>query len=103
MLIHLTPLTGVLAQVDLTPDSSAIPGGPQLQQLVNGLAGFGLIASVAAVVIAAAVWALGSHSQNYNQTHMGKRGVMVGVGAAGIIGAAAALVNFFVRLGGQVS
>ena len=96
-------VTSVLAQVNLTPDSNAIPGGPQLQTVVNGIAGFGLIGSVAAVVICAIVWALGSHSQNYHQTHMGKRGVMVGVGAAGIIGAAAALVNFFVRLGGQVS
>ena len=89
-------------QVDLHPDSGAIPGGPQLQQVVNGMAGLGLIAAVGATVIAAVVWAFGSHSQNLHQTHAGKRGVLIGAGAAGVIGAAAALVNFFVKLGGQV-
>ena len=37
------PLSTVLAQVSVTPNSGSIPGGPQLQQIVDGIAGFALI------------------------------------------------------------
>ena len=96
------PLSTVLAQVSVNPNSGSIPGGPQLQQIVDGIAGFALIGSVAALVIAAVVWAFGSHAQNPHHTQAGKRGVIMSAGAAGIVGASAALVNFFVHLGGAV-
>src|SRR5579885_1994750 len=53
-----------LAQVTLTPDSSQGPGGAQLQQLVNWGAGMGLILCVAAVVLHAVRWGLGSQQHN---------------------------------------
>ena len=93
---------GFLAQVSVSPNTGALPGGPQLQQVVDGLAAFALIGSVAGLIIAAVVWAFGAHSQNPHHAHVGKRGVMFAAGAAAVIGASAALVNFMVRLGGQV-
>src|SRR5436305_4369684 len=95
-------LLPVLAQVTVSPNSGSLPGGPQLEQVVNGLAAFALIGSVAGLIIAAVVWAFGAHSQNPHHAHVGKRGVLFAAGAAGVIGASAALVNFMVNLGGQV-
>ena len=92
----------VLAQVTVNPNAQALPGGQQLTQVVNGLAAFALIGAVAGLIIAAVVWAFGAHSQNPHHAQVGKRGVLFAAGAAGIIGASAALVNFMVNLGGQV-
>ena len=92
----------VVAQVTMSPDPNGLPGGPQAQQVVNGLGFYGFLAAVAALVIACMVWAFGSHSQNFRQVEAGKRGVLVSGGAAFVIGAAAALVTFFGNLGGAV-
>ena len=88
--------------VTMNPDPNGLPGGPQAQQVVNGLGFYGFLAAVAALVIACIVWAFGSHSQNFRQVEAGKRGVLVSGGAAFVIGAAAALVTFFGNLGGAV-
>jgi len=53
-----------LADVTLNPDPSSLPGGGTLQQLTNGLGGWALILALAGLVIGAAAWALGAHSQN---------------------------------------
>ena len=92
----------VLAQVSVNPDSGALPGGRQLQQLVNGLAGWALIILSGAVVAGAAWWASGSANSNYNSINGGKRMVLISTGSAILIGAAAALINFFTALGRQV-
>ena len=89
-------------RVRLTPDSGTLPGGPQLQKLVNGLAGFGLIVLVGAAVAGAVLWAVGSAHSNVQAVHNGKRMVLVALAGAMVIGAAAALVNFAQDLGGQV-
>jgi hypothetical protein len=47
------------------------------------------------LVIGAAAWALGVHSQNYQQSMVGRRAVLVSGLAALLIGAAPHLVNFF--------
>lgn len=97
-----TTSTRPSAQVSLRPDVSALPGGPQLQQLVNGAAGFALVVLVGAIAGGAVLWAVGAAGANYNQIGTGKRMVLLALGGAAIIGAAAALVNFFNALGGQV-
>ena len=91
-----------VAQVTLEPDAGQGPGGPQFQQLVNWIAGMGLIACTLAVVYHAVGWAMGSHQHNMARVQDGKSGVARAAGVGGIIGAAAALVNFAVNLGGQV-
>ena len=85
--------------VSMTPDVSALPGGGTLQQLVNGLGAWALIAALAGLVIGAAAWALGVHSQNFQQTLVGRRAVLVSGLAALLIGAAPPIVNFFFGAG----
>jgi len=77
-----------LADVTLNPDPSSLPGGGTLQQLTNGLGGWALILALAGLVIGAAAWALGAHSQNYHQSFAGRRAVLVSGVAALLIGAA---------------
>jgi hypothetical protein len=88
-----------LVDVTLSPDTSALPGGATLQQLINGVAGWALVLSLGALVIGAAAWALGAHSQNYHQSFVGRRAVLVSGLAALLIGAAPTLINFFFHAG----
>lgn len=92
----------VWAQVSITPDPTALPGGAELQQIVNGIAAFALVVLVGAVIGGAVYWAAGSSSGSYQQINTGKRTVLIAVVGAVIVGGAAALVNFFNALGGQI-
>lgn len=85
--------------VNLHPTLHGLPGGGTLQQLVNGVAGWALYGSVAALVIGALVWALGSHSHNVHQSMAGRRAVLTSGAAALLIGAAPTLVSFFFHAG----
>jgi MFS family permease len=88
--------------VSMQPDMSALPGGNELQRLVNGLGAWALIAALAGLVIGAAAWALGVHAQNFQQTMVGRRAVLISGLAALLIGAAPAIVNFFFGAGQTV-
>lgn len=93
----------ILAQkVDLNPDARNLPGGEVLQSLTNGIAGFALIFCLIGLVVSAGLWALGSNSNNYQQTFVGKRGFAVCAMGALLIGAAAAIINFFYGAGQNV-
>jgi hypothetical protein len=84
------------------PDPKGLPGSPALQQLVDGLAFWGLLAALAGLVVSAAVWALSAHSGNYQQASVGRRGTLVAAAAAFLVGAAPAIVSFFENLGNTV-
>lgn len=88
-----------LAQVKLKPDPSKLPGGNVLSDLTNGIAGFALIFCLVGLVIAAGMWAVGSNSNNYNQTLIGKRAVVICALGALLIGGAAAIINFAFETG----
>jgi hypothetical protein len=87
------------AGVKLHPSLSALPGGGTLQQLVNGVAGWALVGALAALVIGAVAWALGSHAHNVHQAASGRRAVLTSGTAALLIGAAPVLINFFFNAG----
>ena len=91
-----------LVDVTLNPDPNNLPGGSVLQQLTNGVGGWALIIALAGMLVGAAAWALGAHSQNYHQSVTGRRAVLVSGLAALLIGAAPALVNFFFNAGLKV-
>lgn len=94
---------GVAAQaVDISPDSSGLPGGPQLQKVVNGLAYLSLIALVGGVVAGAVWWGVGSAGSNPVQAASGKRMVAISLLGAVIVGGAAGLINFFNTLGSGI-
>ena len=87
------------ADVTMTPDPGNLPGGALLQHLTNGLGGWALIGALVALLIGASAWALGSHSQNYQQSLTGRKTVLVAALAALLIGAAPAIINFFFHAG----
>lgn len=86
----------------LSPNLGALPGGPVLTSLVDGLSAWALMAALAGLLIGAATWALGAHSQNYQHAFAGRRAVLVSSVAALAIGAAPAVVRFFYHAGTQV-
>jgi hypothetical protein len=90
------------AEVHLEPNANALPGVPAAEKLINGLAKYTLIACLAAALLGIAQWALGSHSNNYNQSDAGKKKVIAAAGGAFLVGALAAIINFFVSAGGAV-
>jgi len=85
--------------VQLDPSTSNLPGSSLLQSLTNGIGGWALVLALIGLIIGAATWALGSHSQNYQHSLVGRRVVLVSALAALLIGAAPALVNFFFTAG----
>ncbi len=89
-------------QVNLTPDLDGLPGGPAAQKLLNGAAGFALLACVGVVILGAAQWGLGSQNSNYTHASDGKGRMLKGVFGAFGVGAAAAVINFFFNAGSTV-
>jgi hypothetical protein len=87
------------SNLQLTPDTSALPGGNVLQHLMNGLDGWALALALVGLVVGAAAWALGSHGQNYQQSFVGRRAVLISGFAALLIGAGPGIVNFFFSQG----
>ena len=92
----------VVGQVKVDPDIGDLPGGRQLQQLVDGSAAFALVVLAGAIVGGAVLWAVGAAGRHYGLVGAGKRMVLLGMFGAVIVGGAAALVNFFTALGGQI-
>ena len=84
---------------DVSPNSTGLPGINSLSNIVGALLTIGLIACVAGLVIAAIVWAIGTHSSNPHLGSRGKAGVLVALVAAMLIGGANVLVDFFVTAG----
>ena len=88
--------------VRIDPAPKGLPGRHVLQELVNGLAFWMLLAALAGVLVGAGVWALASHGNNHHWSARGRSGALVSAAAALVIGGAAAIINFFADLGSQV-
>ncbi len=89
----------VVAVVGMRPQADQLPGGALLQNLMNGLQFWALALALVGLVIGAAAWALGSHGQNYQQSFVGRRAVLISGLAALLIGAGPGIVNFFYTAG----
>jgi len=87
------------AIVSLTPSTTALPGSAALQQIANGIAAWALIGALVSLLLGAALWAVGSHTQNMHQSSQGRRAVLTSLIAAVLIGAAPTLINFFFNTG----
>ena len=102
-LLAVTPLLGATGSsgsgIDFQPSTSALPGGDTLRQLTDGIGGWALVAALVGLVLGAATWALGAHSNNYQHTVTGRRAVLVSAIAALLIGAAPTLINFMFTTG----
>jgi hypothetical protein len=89
--------------VTAVPDPTGLPGGAAMQRLLNGGVFLGLLLCAGAVVLGGATWIAGSRTGNYSAGYSGRTACLAGVLGALVIGAAAALVNFFYAVGGTVS
>jgi hypothetical protein len=85
--------------VSVSPNASDLPDTAKLQQLVDGAYMWVLMLTLGALIVAAALWAWGSQSNNLRAASDGRRGVAVALLAALVIGAAPTLVNWFYGLG----
>ncbi|MGO9332598.1 MAG: DUF6112 family protein [Acidimicrobiales bacterium] len=95
-----SPLVFLIAGiVTMDPSSSALPGRSTIQQLTNGLGWWALVASLVGLVLGAAAWGLGSHTNNYQYANAGRKAVLASGAAALLIGAAPTLVNFLFQTG----
>ena len=94
-----TAMLDLLSGVNVTPNSSGLPGISELQNIVGALLTIGLIAALAGLAISASVWAVGHHSANPVLSGRGKTGVLVSFVAAALTGGAVALINFFAGAG----
>lgn len=89
-------------KVNVHPDPNKLPGGAQIQQILDGLGGWALFAALGGLLISVMVWALGSFGGNYHAVSRGKTGVVVCGAAALVAGGAAPIINFFSTLGSQI-
>lgn len=90
------------AAVKVNPNSHGLPGLSAAEKLVDGLAAFVLLGCVAGALLGIAQWVLGSRANNYTQADSGRTKVAIAAGGAFIVGALAAIINFFVTAGGAV-
>lgn len=88
--------------VHVAPDATKLPGAGALQQITDGIGGVALAICVVALLVGAAMWALGSHLQNPHQAMLGRRTVVTAVAAAMLVGAAGAIVTWAFELGSRV-
>jgi hypothetical protein len=72
-----------------------------LQDLVNGLAAYALIAAAAAVLLGGIAWALGARIGLGDLSDAGRRGIVAGLGLAFLVGAAAGILRYFSDLGAR--
>jgi hypothetical protein len=96
---HPPALRLLASVVGMQPQANQLPGGALLQNLMDGLQFWALALALVGLVIGAAAWALGSHGQNYQQTYVGRRAVLISGLAALLIGAGPGIVNFFYTAG----
>lgn len=94
--------TTLLAGVNVTPNTTGLPGITELQNIVGALLTLGLIGALAGLALSSIVWAVGNHSSNPSLAGRGKTGVLVAFAAAALTGGAVVLINFFAGAGAQL-
>lgn len=93
-------LTGVLAQVSVTPTSSGMPGAALLQQMLNWLLQIALWGSLGSILIGAAVYGLAQNTTGYQNAARGKQLAAAGIVGACLAGIAPTAVNLLFRAAG---
>jgi hypothetical protein len=83
---------------DWTPHPK-LPGTSELRNLAQGLEWIGIAVALIGLLVGAAMWVVGSHSQNFHQSVAGRRAVVTSALAALLIGAGPALIRLFFEQG----
>ena len=66
-----------LGKVAAKPDANGLPGSDQLEQLVNGLFFWALLASLAGLFISIATYAVANRMGNHHHAQNGKIGILL--------------------------
>jgi hypothetical protein len=93
-LIHQWLLSASSQIIPFHPTDSGLPGASAILSLTNAIGWWALVASLVGLVLGAAAWAIGSHSNNYQYSSAGRRAVIVSAMAALVIGAAPSVITF---------
>jgi hypothetical protein len=86
-------LIGVLAQVDVSPNSTGMPGAELIQKLLNWSQMLALWGSLGALLIGAAMYGLAREGGSYGGASRGKALAMGGIVGAILAGIAPTAVN----------
>lgn len=86
----------------LAAAGGSAPGSTQLQQLVTFVTYYGITACLIGLIIAAGSWTFAHRSGNPSMEASSKRGAVMALAGAVIIGAASGLITFAQSLGGGV-
>ncbi|MBW4030108.1 MAG: hypothetical protein HIU57_05435 [Acidobacteria bacterium] len=87
------------ADVNITPNTTAVPGLSTLSSLMGSVMTFGLVLAFGGLVACAVMMAVGHHSGNPQVASRGKSGLVWCLLAALLIGGSNLLINTFFHLG----
>lgn len=100
--LYLGAIRFAQGSADFIPDGAGTaPGTDMLNELIDNVRTWALIACVLAIIVAAILWAWGSQSQNAAQATQGKKGMLIAIAAAAVVVAAKPLVEWGMKLGGS--
>ena len=85
--------------IGVTPNASGLPGSSSLISLLGGLQFDAELAAIAAILLGAVVWALSSHSNNYQGVSRGRTACVVSALAAIVIGFGPTVIQWFFNFG----
>lgn len=90
-------IPGVLAQVNVNPSTSGMPGADLIQQLLNWAQMLALWGSLGALLIGAAMYGLAREGGSYGGASRGKTLAMGGIVGAILAGVAPTAVNMLFK------
>ena len=102
MLSNLIYAAGSAWTVNVSPNSTGLPGNNVWDNVTGGLMHWGLIASVVAIVVGSMVWQVAGHGHNPHWASRGRVGALMGAGGALLTGAAPHIVNWAAQAGHSV-
>lgn len=85
----------IMQDPGVSPNTTGLPGLPEVRVLAGATITFALVACVVALIISAAAWALGSINGNPHVAGKGRIGALSSLAAAILIGSANSLIRFF--------
>lgn len=94
--------SSLLAQVNVSPTSSRVPGGTLVQQMLGWLGQPALWASLASILVGTAIYGLSQQTSHHGGAHRGKQLAVAGVIGACLAGIAPTAINMlFSAAGGR--
>lgn len=88
--------------INIGVNANGLPGAGAFPTFLGGLQWYAVGLALLGLLVSAAVWAAGSHSENLSWAHKGRLGVIMGMLFSVVVGVAPALVDFFYGAGGTV-